>query len=165
MKVYKCKFTNDEIFSDMDKDMEQTLEHGIVYTLPGKYIVKGQEDFGIANNDEDGGELEEGAVQVIDIVDANRLVETQFNKKGYQQYIKVYMKRVVETIDDEDEKKVFMAGAKVFLAEMLGRFDDLQFFVGESEQFDGHIALATWAEDGSSCKFYFFKHGLKGEKV
>ena len=45
---------------------------------------------------------------------------------------------------------------------MLGRFDEYQFYMGESMDPDGMHILVEW--EGETPYFYFFKDGLIDEK-
>merc|ERR1712017_1882 len=56
MLIYKDLFTGDELASDSYPC--QNIE-GVIMQLEGKFITKGGEDFGIENNDEEGGDMEE----------------------------------------------------------------------------------------------------------
>ena len=168
MRIYKCNISSDEVLCDNDRPLAE--EDGVVYAVPGKYIEIGGEDFGLAANvDEDAGEGATGdgddasKERILDIVHQNRLVETSFDKKSYMATIKAYMKKVKESIDDEEEAKKFVAGAQVFVKKVIGDFDEFQFFLGESMSDEGIVVLCKW--EGESCTFYFWKHGLKGEKV
>ena len=170
MKIYKCIITGDEVLCDNDKPLE--IEHDIVYVIKGKYISVGGEDFGIsANVDEDAGEgatadgMEDSQSKVVDVVHFNRLQETMYDKKSYTAYVKGYMKTLVEKLQESDPTRVdaFKAGAQTFIKKVLSEFDEYQFFTGESMDPEGITVLAKW--DNEDAYFYFFKDGLKGEKV
>ena len=48
--------------------------------------------------------------------------------------------------------------------EILGKFDEYRFYLGESMNIDGMIALQYYREDGLTPVFILFKDGLKEEK-
>jgi hypothetical protein len=53
------------------------------------------------------------------------------------------------------------------MKDILGRFKELQFFVGESQEIDGMVALMEYRDndDGTQTPILmFFKHGLDEEK-
>ena len=61
-------------------------------------------------------------------------------------------------------KEKFMAAVK----KVLPKLDDVEFFVGESCNVDGMVALLEYRNkpDGSEEAYMlFFKHGLEDEKV
>eukprot|EP01012_Entosiphon_sulcatum_P004697 TRINITY_DN11932_c0_g1_i1.p2 TRINITY_DN11932_c0_g1~~TRINITY_DN11932_c0_g1_i1.p2 ORF type:complete len:171 (+),score=55.91 TRINITY_DN11932_c0_g1_i1:1073-1585(+) len=170
MRLFRDLFTNDELFTDgfaVKRD-------GATFEVKGKYIKIGAEDYGIsANADEDAAEGATGdgtadtAQQVVDVVYTARLQETAFDKKSYMTYIKGYMKRVQDHLEAKNPERVaaFKTEAAAFVKKVLEGFSDYQFFLGESGDFEGHIALCKWEDDGSSCTFYFFADGIKEEKV
>lgn len=170
MRIYKCIFSGDEVLCDNDQPLK--VEDDVVYTIVGKYIEVGGEDFGISANvdDEaaegataDGGD--NGKTRVINVVHQNRLTETSYDKKSYMAYIKGYMKKLKEKLDESDPAKsaAFMAGAQVFVKKVIAEFDEYQFFMSESNSDEGIIVLAKWV--GEEANFYYWKDGLRGEKV
>ena len=170
MRIYRCIFTNDEVLCDNDKKLE--VQDGVVYVIHGKYVDVGGEDYGIsANVEEDaaeGAKDEAGAsakARVVDIVHQNRLVETAFDKASFGAYIKGYFKKLKEKLDEADPEvgKQFQAGAQVFMKKVLKDFGDYQFFLPESMSDEGIIVLCRW--DGEDAIFYYWRHGLKDEKV
>ena len=108
-------------------------------------------------------ELESSSKRVVDLVDAFRLNETSWDKKGFMGYIKGYMKSVADKLP-EDRKEKFMAEAPAAVKELLGRFSELQFFTGESMDLEGSMAYAYYKEGSSEPTFLFFKDGLKEVK-
>ena len=67
------------------------------------------------------------------------------------------------------DEKLSEAKAKITEAvkKILPKVDDFQFFIGESSNPDGIVALLEYKKDGDDEKpfMYFFKHGLEEEKV
>ena len=167
MKIYVDVITNDEMLCDKDQVLQ--VAHGVVYAVQGKYVTLGQENFGISSNvDEDAAEGATGdgdesqAVRVVDVVHENRLVETGFDKKSYTAVIKGYMKTILDRLD-ESKKDAFKTGAQAFVKEVIANFDEYQFFYGPTSNPEGMIALAKW--EGETATFYFWKDGLRAEKV
>ena len=80
----------------------------------------------------------------IDIVLNHRLTESGFgSKKDYTVYLKDYMKKIVTYLENNgraDEVDSFKKNINGYMKDVLGRFKDLQFFVGETSfdqlQFD-----------------------------
>jgi Translationally controlled tumour protein len=104
--------------------------------------------------------LESTSKRVVDIVDAFRLQETSWDKKGFMGYIKGYMKAVADKLPEERREK-FMAEAPAAVKELLGRFSELQFFTGESMDLEGSMAYAYYKEGATEPTFLYFKDGLK----
>jgi hypothetical protein len=171
MKIFKDIFTGAEVLCDNDRPL--TVIDDVVYTFKGKYIEIGGEDYGIsANVDEDAAEGatgdagENGKERVVDVVYNNRYTETSYDKASYTAHMKGYMKKVMEQIEGDDNKKKFQLAAATFFKAVLKNFDDYQFFIpaGNEEDPDaGMIVLCKWEEEDAI--FYFWKDGLKGERV
>lgn len=168
MIIYHDSISGDELFSDTFK---VTVLHNVVLEVKGKQVTykEGVDEslLGANPSEEGGGEaLEEGMVSGVDIVIANRLVETAISKKEYQKHIKKYMGAIKKKLDDKGDDaivKLFIEGAQKFVKEMLGEFDEYQFFLAESMPAEGMLVLMKWK--GEIPYLYFFKHGLDAEKV
>jgi len=54
------------------------------------------------------------------------------DKKGYTAYLKEYMKKVVDKLQENapDQVDVFKTNINKVMKDILGRFKDLQFFTG-----------------------------------
>lgn len=89
------------------------------------------------------------------------------DKKSYMTYIKGYMKAVKAYLAEHspDEVAAFEKGATTYIKKVLGSFKDYDFYIGESMDPDGMIALLNYREDGVTPYLIFWKHGLKGMKV
>lgn len=170
MKIFKDIFCGDELLCDNDRPL--TLVDGVVYCVKGKYIEVGGEDFGLkANVEEDAAEgatadgTGDSKQRVVDVVHQNRLQETSFDKKAYLAYMKGYMKKLKEAIEEKDKDRAtaFMAGAQTFVKKVMGEFDDYQFFLGENGSDEGMVVLCKWED--TEANFFFWADGLKGEKV
>jgi len=170
MRIYKDIFTGDEIFSDTYKIK---LVDEVMYEVYGKLVSRSGEDIKIDGANPSAEDADEGtdlAVESgVDIVLNHRLVETfAFDKKGYMLYLKDYMKKVVEKLQekDPDQVDVFKTNINKVMKELLGRFKDLQFFTGESMDPDGMCAMIEYKDvDGENIPvLYAFKHGLEEEK-
>jgi len=176
MIVYKCIISEDELFTDS----VQFKDEGGFYVLEGKYITRKTDDIddsaigGNASAEEALEGTEGGTESGINVVLDQRLVETGFNtKKEYQVYMKDYMKAVfaklAETKSAEEVAEAKASAAEAFKA-ACGKFKDLQFFGGASNNTDGHIALLEWADvekDGKTENvplLYFYKAGVERVK-
>jgi Translationally controlled tumour protein len=115
MKIYKCKFTEDELCSD---SYPMEVVDDVMLKFEGKYVAKTEGDsYGIGGDEEDGGVADPNTVHVVDIVDAGNLCETQYGKKDYMMHIKMYMKKLKAKLEAEDPERVapFMKGAQSFV--------------------------------------------------
>jgi len=170
MRIYKDIFTGDEMFSDTYKIK---LVDEVMYEVIGKLVTRKQGDVQIDGANPSAEEACEGTDEAVesgvDIVLNHRLQETfAFDKKGYMQYLKEYMKKVVEKLQEKDPSQVdvFKTNINKVMKELLGRFKDLQFFTGESMDPDGLVAIIEYKDvDGQNIPvLYAFKHGLEEEK-
>jgi len=120
--------------------------------------------------DEETDELVETG---LDLVLNQRLIETGFSKNDYKNYLKTYTKSLQEKWKELEYSEEQINNAKSKLTEavkkVLPKLSDLQFFLGESSNPDGCVALLEYRpnEDGSgeTPVMMFFKHGLEEEKV
>ena len=138
-------------------------EGEIFFEVAGKWVVTGDVEVDIGANasaEEAAEELESSSKKVVDIVDAFRLQETSWDKKGFMGYIKTFMKTVADKLPAE-RKEAFMAAAPAAVKELLGRFDELQFFTGESSDLEGSLAYAYYKEGAVDPTFCYFKDALK----
>lgn len=170
MLVYKCLFSGDEVCSDSYKQLppfdDESLSD-VGFEVLSKKIVKGNEDFGIADNSEEGeGGADPSAETVIDIVDTFRLVETGFGKKDFGVYIKTYMQRVKTHLEEKNPSRVekFMSGAQTVVKKILASFDDFQFFLGESMDAEAACVFAYYKDGEETPRFVYLKDCLKEEK-
>ena len=78
--------------------------------------------------------------------------------------IKAYLKKLLEKIP-EDRKEEFKAQAQAVFKVITAKFADWEFFVGESLNPDGMVALMDYREDGVTPYMWFFVDGLVEEKM
>ncbi|KAI9021689.1 translationally-controlled tumor protein [Phycomyces nitens] len=169
MLLYTDIITDDEMFSDV-YDIKEIDD--IAYEVDCKMIQVmegGDIDIG-ANPSAEGGD-DEGADDnvktVNNVIYNNRLTETSFDKKSYMTYIKGYMKAIKAKLAETNPERipVFEKKIAVFVKSLLGNFKDYEFYVGESMNPDGMVALLNYREDGVTPYFTFFKDGLKVQKL
>ncbi|CAL8118814.1 unnamed protein product [Orchesella dallaii] len=170
MRIYKDIFTGDEMFSDTYKIK---LVDEVMYEVYGKLVSRASGDVQLAGANPSAEEAEESSELAVesgvDIVLNHRLQETfAFDKKGYMGYLKEYMKKVVDRLQENnpDQVDVFKTNINKVMKELLGRYKDLQFFTGESMDPDGMVAMIEYKDvDGENIPvLYCFKHGLEEEK-
>jgi len=150
-----------------------TTVDDIVYEVQSKMVTFSAVNVDIgANPSQEGTEEDEGAadptaITVNAVVDASRLQQTTFDKKSYMAYIKAYMKRVLDNLKESNPERVdiFQKQAQQFIKKILDKFADYDFFTGEQMNVEGHVALQFYKEDGLIPYFYFWKDGVREEKV
>ncbi|PWN19160.1 putative translationally-controlled tumor protein [Microstroma glucosiphilum] len=167
MKLFIDKISGDEMGSDA-YDYKEVDD--IVYELDAQQIVISEGDVDIGGNpsaEEQAEALENGGTQVINIVHSFRLQSTTFDKKGYLTHLKSYMKAIKESLAKEDPERVpvFEKKAAEFAKKIVGNFKDYDFYVGESMNLDGMVALVNYREDGVTPFFILWKDGLKVTKI
>jgi len=169
MLLYSDIISGDELVSDAFpiKEVGDCLYEVDCKTIT---IKEGEVDIG-GNPSAEGGEeddaLDNEAKTVNNVVHAFRLQETSFDKKSYMSYIKGYMKAVAKKLEEINPARVeaFKKDAAVAVKGILEKFKDYEFYVGESMNPDGMVALLNYREDGITPYFTFFKDGLKEQKL
>jgi len=172
MKIYKDVFSGDELFSDT---YPIKVVDDVLYEVTGKHITrKAGADFVLEGSNASAEEADEGTDESmesgVDLVLNQRLVETGFGKKAdYMTYLKDYMKRIVtylESNNKADQVESFKKNINGVMKGLLGRFNDLQFFTGESMDPKAMIVLIDYKEVNGEERpvVMFFKHGLEEEK-
>ncbi|KAI9209630.1 Mss4-like protein [Polychytrium aggregatum] len=168
MLLYRDVISGDEMLSDAYKIIEVD---DIAYEVDCKTIIikEGEVDIGAnaSAEGEDAEELEEGAQSVNNVVYSFRLQSTGFDKKGYMAYLKEYMKAVKKHLAATDPERVPVFEKKVtaFVKKVLENFKDYEFYVGETMNPEGHVALLNYREDGVTPYLTYFKDGLSIEKM
>ncbi|KAF9534283.1 putative translationally-controlled tumor protein [Crepidotus variabilis] len=167
MLLYSDIITNDELFSDA---FPMKLVDDIVYEVDCEMIVVKDGDVNIGANpsaEEGGEELEDGAKTVNNLVHSGKLQQTTFDKKSYLTYLKGYMKAVKADLqaNKPDQVEAFEKGAAAFAKKIVANFKDFEFYIGESMNPEGMVALLNYREDGITPYFTFWKHGLKEIKL
>ena len=106
-------------------------------------------------------------VQVNNVVYSMRLVSTEFDKKSFLTYLKGYMKTIKKYLEENNPERssAFEEKIQPFVKKIVANIKDYEFYVGESMNPDGAVALLNYREDGMTPFFTFFKDGLKMEKL
>jgi len=73
--------------------------------------------------------------------------------------------KLEESNASSDEVTQFEKGAQALAKKIIGSYKDWEFYVGESMDPEGMVALLNYREDGITPYIVFWKHGLKEEKV
>ncbi|KAI0284229.1 translationally controlled tumor-associated [Russula aff. rugulosa BPL654] len=166
MLLYKDKISGDEMFSDAFPCLKEVDD--IVYEVDCQLVTvkKGADvDIGANPSAEDQEEsLEDDAVQVNNVVDSFRLQQSSFDKGSFLKYLKGYMKAIKDKLP-EDRVATFEKGAQAYAKKIVANFKDYEFYVGESMDTEGMVALLNYREDGITPYFTFWKDGLQEEKL
>ncbi|KFX87160.1 hypothetical protein V490_08488 [Pseudogymnoascus sp. VKM F-3557] len=169
MIIFKDIISGDEMISDSFDPVEVD---GVVYEVDCAMITEGAVEVNTGANasaEEAEEGVEDGAVQVNNVVNSFRLQSTQFDKKTYLSHLKGYMKAIKEKMKakgaSDEEVTAFEKGAAVYAKKIVSNFKDYDFYVGESMDPDGMVALMNYREDGVTPFITVWKHGLVGEKV
>lgn len=176
MLIFKDLITNDELFTDSNPI---ELVDDCLYEVKCTHVSRKQGDFVLegANPSAEGEDADDGGCDPstesgLDLVLNQKLQTTAFTKKDYVNYLKSYAKsleekwKAMEMSEDEikEHKAKFGQAAKLILPKL----NDCEFFVGESCNPDGMVALLEYRSkpDGTEdAIMMFFKHGLEREKV
>lgn len=171
MLIYKDLFSDDELCSDTYPTKELD---GVMIRVTGKLTTESNNldgcNFGANASEEAPPEegTDDGSVSGIDVIIANRLIETGFTKKDYMVYIKKYMKRILDRLEGNkpaEEIEEIKKGLQKQVKSIITEFKEYQFFMGESADEDGMMIPVKYELDGTTPYFFFFKHGLIQEKV
>ena len=173
MKVYIDVFTGDELCSD---SYPMKVVDDVYYEVEGKNIIESNDidDSLIGGNKapegsesvEDDAGVSSSAVTGINVVLTHKLVETPFDKASFKDWLKTYSKKLKEHLEANapDRVKPFQAGMTKVAKEILGKFDEFRFYLGENMNIDGLVVLQFYREDGLTPVFMYFKDGLREEK-
>ncbi|TIA91349.1 hypothetical protein E3P89_04059 [Wallemia ichthyophaga] len=165
MKYSALTLIQDVVSGDeLASDAYPMKEEGPFLTIDCEVITVGGEGADIGG---DEGGVDDSKEQKINLVHSFGLKQTQFDKKSYTVHLKDYMKNVVDHLKANNPERVdgFKAEAQAGLKELLSKFGDLEFFMGESLSTDGQVALLNYREDGITPYFTLWKDGLKGQKI
>lgn len=170
MKVFKDTFTKDELMSDSYKPTspfdDATLDD-VAFEVQSARVQKGGEDYGIADNDEEGGGgLGDAVETVIDVVDAFKYTSVPMSKKDFGAYIKGYMVRVKKHLEENKPDRVdpFMKGAQSLVKKILSQYDDFDFYLGESLDAEAYLVPSYYKDGDEAPRFIYLLDGVIEEK-
>jgi hypothetical protein len=170
MRVWKDVISGDEMASDSYPYAE--CFEGAGLEVKARFVTKkANEDFGVAANTEEGedeSKPDDSTVTVVDVADGLRLQEITLDKKSFMAYIKGYLKAVKEHLEANgkaDRVAAFQKGATSLVKELVGKWDEVQVFTGESGNWDAGLAYAYMKDQSDAGPtFFYFLDGLKQEK-
>lgn len=177
MLIFRDLITEDELFTDANKI---DLVDDCIYEVVCNSVSRKQGDFVLAGSnpsaegeDADDGPSDEVVETGLDLVLNQKLNETKFDKAAYKTYLKGYTKSLQEKWKSmemsEEEIKDAQNKFKLAVSKVLPKLDEFAFYIGESYNPDGMVALLEYRDkpDGSGheARMLFFKQGLESEKV
>jgi len=174
MLIFKDIITGDEMFTDSSK---YKVVDDCLYEVECRHVQRKHGEITLDGANPSAEEADEGTDDMVesglDLVLNQRLIETGFTKNDYKTYLKGYTKSLMDKWKDLGMSDSQIAEAKAKFTEavkkVLPKIGDLQFFMGESSNPDGLIAMLEYREsssgDGETPIMIFFKHGLEEEKV
>ncbi|XP_074605077.1 translationally controlled tumor protein [Brevipalpus obovatus] len=174
MIIFKDIITGDEMFTDTSKFK---IIDDCLYEVECRTVTRKQGEITLAGSNPSAEEADEGTDECVesglDLVLNQRLVETSFTKSDYKNYLKTYTKSLQEKWKELGftDEQVAEAKAKITDAvkKVLPKLDDVQFFLGESSNPDGMVAVLEYRDNpdgnGETAYMIFYKHGLEEEKV
>jgi len=183
MIIYKDLVYENELFTDAYKP--KMMDDGSeCFTWNSQQVTRkeGQIDDrligGNASAEEAAEETETQTKSGFDFeLDGNlEAQDWQRGKKDFQEWIKIYAKKVIAKLEATNADKVddTKASAKKFIEKVTGFFKekkDLSFYSGPGNDDDDHgfvignIIVLVWNDDGMSGTAFCWAGGLKQEKV
>ncbi|CAF0992284.1 unnamed protein product [Adineta steineri] len=93
-------------------------------------------------------------------------IETPFDRASFKDWLRQYSKKLKQYLEENapDRAQPFKAGMTKVAKEILSKFDEYTFYLGEKMDPDGMVVLQYYREDGSTPIFIYFKDGLREEK-
>jgi len=178
MRLYSDLLSEDELFTDATKFKELEDFPGL-YEVQAKLVTRKGDSIddsafgGNASAEEAAEDLEEGEVKSgLDVVLDMQYVEApgDMGKKGYMVHIKEYMKAVKAKLDAEGgDVDTFMKNAQnAVKGFFIPNIKDFDFYIGKGAFETGECSMniaCKWNDDGESAALYYWKDGIKDEKV
>lgn len=174
MIVYKDLFTGDEVLSDSFPVSPVEGVPGLIQAESSMIAVGGDVDIGCGNAFGGGGEEEEVD---SDVVKENNIsgaagfayMEMPFGSKTeFKDWATEYVRKLRQELKGSgtpvEEIKKFMNEAPVFLKWLMGKYDDLQFFVSKSMNPDGGIIFSYYKDGAMTPTFIYIEKGYKISK-
>lgn len=175
MIIFKDILTGDELFTDSNK---LNLVDDCLYEVSCTHISRKQGEIVLdganpsAEEEGDMGGPDETVESGLDLVLNQRLQSTSFNKSDYKNYLKTYTKALQDKWKEMELTPEQLAEYKekftLAVKKVLPKLDDVEFYLGESCNPDGMVALLEYRDkpdgSGEEALMLFYKHGLESEK-
>lgn len=163
MLVYEDIFSGDELLSDayphtFSDDGVLIQAEGSIREFEGTDLLTTPEQIEDAQAN--------GACEYkMDISTQMELQKMELDKKGFQGYIKRYMKQTMAKLETTKPERVeiFKKGAIEFINKVLKDFKSFEFYLGQSCDLEGGMVFVEWYAD-NDCHVFCFLDGLKAVK-
>ena len=106
--------------------------------------------------------------KVNDLIDAFGYAETSFDKEGFADYFKLYMKKLMTHITEKNPTRLagFKAGAASFFKWAKENFDELSFYTVKNYDMDNLIVMSYYKNpEDEAPTFLYVMDGMKSYKV
>merc|ERR1712212_721192 len=161
MKVFKCRISGDELFTDSNR-FEDVAD--AFYMVVCKRITMAGDNIQLDGANPSAEDADEGvdaseAQTGLDVVLHMRLAETGFgSKKDYMLYLKTYLKDLkAKLAEDEPSHVDKLPSIQKPITDILKNFKDLQFYTGESMNGEGTVGILDYKEvDGEEQAVIYF---------
>jgi len=179
MLVYQDIFTGDELISDSYRhnpviDEEDGTEVPGLFSVESKLVAVGGDNIDIGCGDAFGGKADDEAVD-DSIEKENNIIsekvgfgytEMPFGSKAeFKAYLKDYVRKLRSEMKSNgvevEQIKQMMADAPIFVKWLIGKYDDLQFYVGRSMNPEATMVFAFYKEEALYPTFVYMRWGLK----
>lgn len=162
--LYKCAFTNAEMFSDAFPVIE--MYDGFILAVKSSIVDKKAMKFDIGDSEE----VEDKDERVNDIADGFKYNQSTFTKGQFGAWLKPYLKKIADKIREnqgEEKAAAFQKASTEFAKSVISKFDTFEFFMNEENDMEGAIAMSAWenSETDKGPTFYFFKDGMTKLKI
>ncbi|KAK2964757.1 putative Translationally-controlled tumor protein like protein [Blattamonas nauphoetae] len=165
MIIYKDVFTGDEIVSDcypIQSYNSAVLEIEGKMALECSDLIDPTQGLGSPTD-----QYQETVLHVINLVASFNLQETPFDKKGFITFIKDYIARLQQYLEQYNPERVlsFLKDSQEAARDIISRFDEFVFFTGESADPRGGLVMMYYKNDGIVPFFLCFADGLQAIKI
>ena len=179
VKVYICKLSAQEIATDAFEMHEESMaeyDGGAVISLKATEVWYNTDEMNCISNDA-YADLDDKSVceKVLDIAQQYQLEETPLikSKNSFVKIMKLYLKKVLATLETKPEKKKFRSAAQKFIMKIAGpdagklKDSNYSFYVKEGEAAwatgEAPLVVCEWV-GGMFPVFHFFEAGVRIQK-
>ena len=178
MRIYKDIFTDEEFISDSYNIV--LIHEGVIGEVKSRMVAKQDVDVDVGCGNAFGGQNEDDPDQggqtggtpvfkVNDLIDAFGYEETSFDKDGFSDYFKGYMKKLMGHIQakNPDRLAAFKTGAAAFFKWAKENFGELSFYTGKNYDMENMIVMSYYKdpEGDEAPTFLYVMDGMKSYKV
>jgi hypothetical protein len=175
MIVFKDVISGDEMMTDAFAHKPVLNDDG--EEVPGLFMVessvtiKGADnvDIGCGNAFGDAVEEDDSVEKVNNVIDPFKYTEVPFSARSeFKEYMKDYVKKLRSTMKEQGVEqpkiKEFMSQAPEFVKFLMSKFDDLQFYSGETMDPEACMAYSIYPEGATTPNFMYISAALVSEK-